>query len=334
MNLSRRHFARCSARTVAAAAACAALFAMPFAQAQEAYPSKPIKVIVPFAAGGGGDVFMRTVAAGLGKRLGQPVLIENRGGAAGNLGMEAAAKAAPDGYTIVMMAQTAAVNPYLYKKLSFDVSKDFIPIGLMAKYYQVLVVNAASPITDFRELVARAKAAPGTLSFGSSGAGGASHLAAEQMMKLADIKLLHVPYKGVGPALNDLLGGQISMMFDILSTSAPQINAGKLRALGVASPQRQASMPNVPALAEFLPGMTASGWLGLAAPAGTPPDRIALLSRELSATLDDPQIRGGFTATGYEVAPSGSGAAAFGQLIQQDLASYQKLVTAIGLQAE
>lgn len=318
-------------RTGTLALALAATFGS--AVAQESYPSKPIKVIVPFAAGGGSDNAMRMVASVMSRHLGQSVIVDNKGGAGGNVGVNAAAKSPADGYTIVMLAQSASANPFLYKNLPFDVVKDLVPVGLMVKYYEVLVVNMNSPTKSLQDLLARAKAKPGSVSFGTSGAGGLSHIAAEHLAQMAGVKMLHVPYKGVGPALTALLAGQIDMMFDIPSTSVPQIEAGKLRALGVTSPKRLANMPNVPAVAESLPSMSLTGWLGLAAPAATPPDRVARLTAALDQAMKDPQVRDSLTKQGYDV-PDSVTAKAFDDLIKTDLAFYGKFLPSIGLQPE
>lgn len=306
------------------------------AQAQSpsaAYPSRPIKVVVPLAAGGSADAVMRLLSPALSRRLGQSVVIENRGGAGCNVGMDAVARSEPDGYTLAFMVQSVAVNPYLYKAIPFDIATDFTPIGLANQFYQALLVNRNSDIKSLADLVSRAKARPNTLSFGTSGAGGLSHLATEKLMKAAGIKMIHVPYKGIGPALADLLGGQIDVMFDVVSSAKTHIRAGKLRPLAVASLNRLKTLPDVPALSETYPGFALSGWMGLAAPKGVPIDRLARLSREFIAVMQEPSVREALLSADYDV-PANPTPEAFARLIREELTRYRELTLAIGLKAE
>lgn len=317
-------------RSAGALLAAAMLILSSPLRADESYPSRPIKLIVPFAAGGSADAVARVVSTELAQRMGQPVVIENRGGAGGNVGMAAAARSAADGYSIVLMADTVTVNPYLYKKISFDIAKDFTPIGLIAKYHVVLVVNAKSPLRTPADFIAAAKAHPGSMTFGSSGAGGSSHRVMEQFMSLTGTRLLHIPFQGGGPALTALLGGQIDAMFDVLGTSKPYIEAGQLRAIGVARSTRTPYLPSVPALSEQIPGMEHSGWYALGAPAGMPSARIERISRALAESMSAPAVRQLLVSTGYDIATDTS-PGALARLIKQDLAFYGKLMPSLGL---
>lgn len=300
-------------------------------RAADAFPDKPIRLIVPFAAGGSADAVTRIVSAELAKRIGQPVAVENKGGAGGNLGMAVAARSPADGYTLVLMADTVTVNPFLYKNISFDISKDFTPVGLMAEYHVVLVVNSKSPLKTTADFIAAAKVNPGGLSFGSSGAGGSSHRVMEQFMSLTGTKLLHVPYQGGGPALTALLGGQIDAMFDVLGTSKPYLESGQLRAIGVARATRTPYLPSVPALSEVVQGMEHSGWYALGAPAGVPAARLERLSKALAEAMASPAVTQILVGQGYDIATDTS-SRALERLIKKELAFYGKLMPSIGLE--
>ncbi len=297
----------------------------------QAFPSKPIRIIVPVAVGGSADAMTRTMAAALAERIGQSVVIENRGGVGGNVGMEAGARVPPDGYTLTMVFQSMASNPFLYANLPFDVVKDFAPISHMVNYQLVLVVNAAVPANNLAELIALAKAKPGGLTYGSSGAGGASHLAFENFMSLTGTRLVHIPYKGNAPAMTDLMGGQITAIVDALNGTLAPIRTGKARALGVGSRHRSVILPDVPSISETVPGFDMVGWLGMAAPAATPPDRVAYLSREIAAVLTSPSIKQRLTDTGNEVVASTP--AEFAQFIRSELDRYEKLIRTAGMKA-
>lgn len=297
----------------------------------QSFPSKPLRIIVPVAAGGGADTQTRIMAKGLSDRIGQAVVIENRGGAGGNVGMEAGARVPADGYTLTMVYQSLGANPFLYDKLPFDVVKDFAPVSLMVKFQLVLAVNPAVPANSVAELIALAKAKPGILTYGSSGAGGASHLAFEQFMSFTGTRFTHIPYKGNAPAMADLMGGQITAIVDALAGTLSPIRSGKIRPLGVASTHRSALLPEVPAIAETVPGFEMVGWLGIVAPATTPPERIAFLSKEIAAVLNNPQTKQRLTETGNEVV--GSTPEEFAQFIQAELRRYEKLIHDAGIKA-
>lgn len=267
----------------------------------QAWPAKPVRIIVPFAPGGPADVLARVIGQELSDTLGQPFVIENKVGAAGNIGVEQIAKAAPDGYTLgIVPVGNIAVNPSLFPTLPYKAS-ELAPVAMLATVENVLAVNAEVPAQSLKELLALAKQKPGTLSFASPGAGSQAHLAGELMALEADLKLIHVPYKGIGPAINDLVGGQVTMMFGSMSAVLPHIKSGKLRALGVASLKRSAAMPELPTIAEQgLPKFEAVSWYALMAPAGTPAAVVDRLNAESTRSLAKPAIKEKFAAQGLE----------------------------------
>jgi tripartite-type tricarboxylate transporter receptor subunit TctC len=301
------------------ALACSALHA-------QSYPTKPIRLIVPYPPGGGTDFFARTVSAKLSDNLGQQVVVENRPGAATIIGAEAVAKSAPDGYTILLGdTATFAVNPTLYKKLPYDPLKSFEPISLTGRFALLLVVHPSVQANSVAELIALAKAKPGTLNYASPGPGSPHHLAMALFMQRTGINMLHVPYKGAGPAIQDLLGGQIPTMFLDLAAGAPQIKGGKIRALGVASPKRIAALPDLPTLAESgLPGFEAWAWQGLVAPAGTPPEVVAKLGAEYARAIGDPGIRQKIVDAGVD--PLQSSPREFTDYIRSEQEKWAKVV--------
>jgi tripartite-type tricarboxylate transporter receptor subunit TctC len=277
------------------------LLAAPLIAHAQPYPSKPVRVIVPFAPGGPADVLARVIGQELSDALGQPFVVENKVGAAGNIGVEQIAKAMPDGYTVgIVPVGNVAVNPSLFPALPYKAS-ELAPIAMLATVENVLVVHAGVPVKSLKELLALAKQKPGTLSFASPGAGSQAHLAGELMALSAEVKLIHVPYKGIGPALNDVVGGQVTMMFGAMSAVLPHVKSGKLRALGVASIQRSATMPELPTIAEQgLPRFEAVSWYALMAPAGTPAPIVDRLNAEIARSLAKPAIREKFAAQGLE----------------------------------
>ena len=281
-----------SGRMSKALAAMICIFAAAAAGAQT-WPSQPIRLVVPYPAGGGTDFFARTIGARLSEQLGQQVLIENKPGAATIIGAEAVARAAPDGYTVLLGdTATFAVNPSLYKKLSYDPVKDFEPVTLTGRFALVLVANPALPVNNAKELITLAKLKPGELNYGSPGPGSPHHLAMELFKQRAGINVVHVPYKGAAPAVQDLLGGQIPMMFLDLATGAPLIKSGKVKAVAVASPKRIAPLPDVPTLSESaIADFEAWAWQGLVVPAKTPKEIIAKLNDAYAKAIADPVVR-------------------------------------------
>ncbi|MFY1854505.1 Bug family tripartite tricarboxylate transporter substrate binding protein [Achromobacter xylosoxidans] len=276
----------------ALATALAGLCLSGAAQAADAYPNKPIRLIVPFAAGGTTDIVARVVAEGLGRELGQPVVVENRGGGGGSIGADALARSTPDGYTLgVATVSTMATNPATNPKTPYNPLKDFAPITNMVNVPNVLTVNPAVPAKSVAEVVALLKANPGKYSYASSGAGGIGHLDGELFKSLTQTDMVHVPYRGSGPALNDVIAGQVNAQFDNLPSSMPHIQAGKLRALAIAAPKRLPALPDVPTFAEGgLPEMDNMAWYGLVAPAGTPQAVIDRIHDATVKALKDPKI--------------------------------------------
>jgi len=301
------------------------------AQAQP-YPAKPLRLIVPYPPGGLTDAVARQVGTALAERVRQPVVIENVPGAGGNIGADKAAKSPADGYTLYIGNNaTVGINTLIYKKLAFDPIKDLAPISLIAESQTVLVVHPSLPVKSVAELIALAKAKPGQLNFGSTGTGGLSHLASELLKSAAGLQMTHVPYKGTGPALNDLLGGQIQLMFN--DTVIPHIKAEKLRALAVTGTRRWSELPAVPTLAELgVPGYETYNWFGILTPAGTPADIIALLNRELVTVMREPAMQAWLQSRGAEAASNS--AEEFAAYIRKDLAKWTRVVKETGITPE
>ncbi|MCO4892626.1 tripartite tricarboxylate transporter substrate binding protein [Cupriavidus sp. WGtm5] len=310
-----------------------ALFAMALlgiaSSAHAAYPERPIKLIVPYAAGGTTDIIARIVGTRLGPVLGQPVVIENRPGAGGAVGSAYAGKQPADGYTLVMEVESShAVNPNVYLKTAYDPVKDFAPISNLADVPNVLVVNPAFPATDLASFVKQLKSNPGKYSFGSSGNGGLSHMNGELFMNATGTRMLHVPYKGLGPALNDAVAGQIQVVFDNIPSSSGLIQGGRLKPLAVAARQRLKVLPNVPTYAEAgLPAMNNPSWFGLGAPAGTPAAILDQLNDAVRKVLAEPEVVAAIEKQGAIPAPTSR--KAFGDLIRGQNAHWKQVVEAI-----
>jgi tripartite-type tricarboxylate transporter receptor subunit TctC len=323
-------------RLAASALGASALLATPTLAAEPAaaYPSKPVRLVVPFTPGGSTDILARAVGQKLSEAWGQPVVIDNRPGAGGIIGMEAVARAAPDGYTLVMgHVGTLAANPALYRTLPYDPVKDFAPVTLIARVPNVLVVGPAVPSRSVAELIALAKAKPGKLDYGSGGNGSAAHLATEYFKLKAGVDLQHIPYKGTAPALQDLLGGQIALMITGLPPVLPHVKAGKLRILGVASAQRQRLFPDIPTIAESgVPGYEATQWYGILAPAATPKDVVAKLNREFVKALKDPAVAEKLALEGAD--PVGDTPEQFAAFIASEIDLWGKVIRATGAKAE
>ena len=278
---------------------------LPHASASAAWPERPIKLIVPFPPGGPNDAVARLVAEPLSQQLGQPVVIDNRAGAGGTIGSDAGAKATPDGYTLTLGSTSSHSLPTLLKqKIGYSPTTSFAPVGLIGRTPTVLLANIRVPARDYQELLALARSQPGKLTYASSGVGTLNHLISEYFKSETGTFLVHIPYRGTGQAMSDLLAGQIDLMFDAVVTAAPQVRAGKLRALAVSSTQRVPSLPEVPTLDELgLKGFQGSLWVGLLAPAGTPAAVIERLNRELQATLRRTEVRARMSALGFEPLP-------------------------------
>jgi tripartite-type tricarboxylate transporter receptor subunit TctC len=300
----------------------------------QSYPTKPIRMLAPYPPGGGVDIAARTIGQKLSETFGQQIIVDNRPGAAGNIGMEIAARAAPDGYTLIMSsAGPVAMNPGLYPALPFDPLKDFAPVALAASTVYALVVPAALPVKSVKDLIALAKAQPGKLTYASSGVGGPPHLAFELMQLTAGIRMIHVPYKGAGPALADLLGGQVTAFFADLIAARPHLASGRLRALGVSSAQRAPSAPDVPTIAEAgLPGYEATGWSGVLAPAGTPRAIIQKLNAEIVRVLPLPDVKERLAGDGSEFGKNTP--EQFARFIRAELEKWRKVIKTANVRLE
>ena len=303
------------------------------AHAQD-YPAKPVRWVVPFPAGGPLDIVARVIGVRLSETWGQPVIVDNRPGAGGNIGAEVVAKSAPDGYTIVMGAlSTHAVNVSLFRKLPYDPVRDFAPVTLISEVPNVLVVNPAVPAKTVAEFVAYARANPGKLNFASGSTGSAGHLAGELFKTRARVDMTHVPYKGAAPAVTDLLAGQVQLMFDNLASALPNIRAGRLRALAVTTKKRSAFVPELPTIAESgLPGFDVSTWFGVMAPAATPRPIVNRLHDGIVRALAQPDVKERLAAMGAE--PVGDTPEQFGAFVKSEIAKYAKVVKDSGARVD
>ena len=319
------------ALAIAFAAHTAFAASVAFAQT---YPEKPVRVIIPFTAGGGADIFARLVGRKLQESLGQSFVADNRAGAAGIIGCELVAHAPPDGYTLLMgTTGTHTTNPAVYAKLPYDPLKDFAPISLVADSPFVLLVHPSLPVKSVKELVAFAKKRPGELTQGSSGIGSSSHLGFELFNMMAGIKGVHVPYKGLAPAMSDTIAGELTMTWNSITASAPFIKKGQVRALGIGSQKRSALMPEIPTIAEAgLPGYELGSWYGFFAPAATPAAVVSALHREIVKSIRDPSLQQQFAALGAE--PVGTTPEQFRAVLQQDLVKWAKVARAANVKAE
>jgi len=312
---------------------CGLAFASSGARAEN-YPSHAVKIVVPFPAGGSNDIIARILAQRLSERTGQQFFVENRGGAGGNIGAEAVAKASADGYTLLLTAPPPlTTNIALYKNLSFDPARDFAPVALLATVPIVLMVHPSLPVKNVQELVALAKAKPGTLNFGSSGIGSTNHLAGELLKRMTDIDIVHVPYKGAAPAMNDLIAGHIPMMFDNMPAVLPQVQGGAVRAIAIAGAKRASALPSVPTVAEqAVEGFEAFSWFGLVAPAKVAAPVLETLLRGVEAILKMPDVQKRLAELGAE--PGAVSGAEFGKFLADDTAKWTKIIQASGATAD
>jgi len=316
-------------------AAAAALLMLGAADAlAQNYPTKPIRLVVPFPAAGTTDILAREVAQRLSVLWGQSVVVDNRPGAGGNIGSDLVAKSAPDGYTLLMgTVGTHAINPSLYSKMPYDHVKDFTPVILVAGVPNVLEVTPSLPVNSVADLIKLAKEKPGQLNFASSGSGTSIHLSGELFKAMAGVDMTHVPYKGSAPAITDLMGGQVQLMFDNLPSSLGQIKAGKLRAIAVTSAQRAAALPNVPTIAESgVPGFEASSWFGILAPAGTPPAIVARINADVNQWLQSAEAKDKLLAQGAVAA--GGTPADFAAHIRAETEKWAKVVKISGAKVD
>lgn len=309
-----------------------AAFASTLAHAQS-YPSRPVRLVVPYAPAGSADIVARRIADDWAKALGGSFYVENKAGAGGNIGVDAVAKAAPDGYTIGLQTVSLAINPSLFAKMPYDTLKDLAPIGMVASSQHVLVVNPAFPGKDTKEVLAAVKAKPGFYSYGSAGPGSTFHMSAELFKDVSGADIQHIPYKGGGPALVDTMAGVVNMSFPVLSAVVPHVNSGKLRAIGVTGPKRSPLLPNVPTLQESgLPGYQFETWFIVFAPANTPQPIIDKLNGALNKALNSPQLKDKLVKDGFDPIPSTPAQAQ--TRLSQELASWNKLIKARGITAE
>lgn len=325
-----------SRRLAAAAAALAALALLSPAAAlaqTASYPNKAIKLVVPYAPGGSADIAARLVTDEWGKALGGSLFVENKGGAGGNIGVDMVAKAQPDGYTIGLQTVSLAINPALTAKMPYDTLKDLAPIGMVASSQHVLVVNNAVPAKNLKELLALLKAKPGHYSYGSAGPGSTFHMSAELFKAVAGTPIVHIPYRGGGPAMIDTMSGQVAMSFPVLSAAQPHVQAGKLRALGVTGTKRSALMPDVPTIAEAgLPGYAFETWFIVFAPAGTPKPIIDKLNATLNQALGTPALKERMDKDGFDPIPSTPEQARV--RLEQEMPQWAKLIKERGITAE
>lgn len=314
-------------RLLRAASVCMLALLSAIAGAQDAardYPTKPIRFLVPYPPAGGTDIVARTLTEPLSQVLGQPIIIDNRGGAAGNLGTDLAAKAPADGYTVLFTLSSHTINPRLYDKLPFDVEKDFVPVSLAAMIPQILVVNPTVPVNNVKELIALARSQPGKLNYASVGTGSPGHIAGELFKLKTGVDMVHVPYKGGGPAVTDTLGGQVQLLFVSLPAALQYVKAGRLRALAVTSDQRSVAAPDIPTIAESGVDCIVNSWYGALVPAKTPAAIVAKLQAAFAKVLAMPEIRQKLLAQGAEATSSTS--AEFDRLIRDELAKWDYVI--------
>ena len=300
----------------------------------QAYPVKPVRLVLPYPPGGGSDTIARPLAQKMSEGLGQQVVVENRGGANGNIGMEAVARSAPDGYTVVFaLSAQLAINPGLYQKIPYDPLRDYAPVTLFGSGVYLLVVHPSLPVKSVKELIALAKARPGQLAYSSSGNGSGGHLAAELLNSMSGIRMLHVPYKGGGPALMDLIAGQVQVLFATQLASWPHVQSGRVRALGVSTAKRPSSLPDLPTLAEAgVPGYDSGVWYAVLAPAGTPRGIVARLNGEIVRALNLPDYRGFLVKNGIE--PIGSPPEELTRYTKSELTKWAKVIKDAGVRVD
>ncbi|HEY4833275.1 MAG TPA: tripartite tricarboxylate transporter substrate binding protein [Bradyrhizobium sp.] len=314
------------------AVVAAAVLSSGAASAQSGFPSRPVHIFVPYAAGGGVDILARTLGEVVSRQWGQGVVVENRPGAGGMVASQALAKSAPDGYTLIVVASGHATNPFLYPKLPYDTFKDFTPISLLASSPNILLVRADSPFKTVADVIAQARLKPGSLSFAHAGNGTSTHLAGELLKNLAKIDLEAIPYKGGAPAINDLLGGQIAMSFNNGPESVGQLEAGTVRALAVTTGARASFLPDVPSMAETVPGYDTEVWWGLLGPAGMPADLVEKLAHDFVAALNTDSVKQRLTKLG--ASPIGSTSRQFDEKIHADYEKWGPIIKAAGMKAE
>ena len=325
MKLPRRRFLHLAAGAAALPLACRSAWA-------QNYPTRPVRIVVGFAAGGPNDIIARLIGHWLTERLGQPFIIENRPGAATNIGTEAVVKSPPDGYTLLLAGSPNAINATLYDKLNFNFMRDIAPVATISRTTFVMVVNSSIKAKTVPEFIAYAKANPGKINMASSGTGSPSHVSGELFKMMAGVDMVHVPYRGGAPALTDLLGGQVQAYFPPMSGSIEYIRAGRVRALAVSTATRSEALPNIPTVGEFVPGYEASGWLGISAPKATPAETVDQLNKAVNAGLVDPKIQAQLADLGT---PALAGSPAdFGKLIAVETEKWAKVIRAANIKPD
>lgn len=309
------------------------LLSCSFSHSALAYPDKPVRLIVPYAPGGSADIIARLVSEEWGKQLGKPLIVENRSGSGGNIGVNLVAKAQPDGYTIGLQTVSLAINPALYKTMPYDTLTELEPIGTVATSQHVLVVNNEMPAQNIEELIQVTKNEPGKYIYGSAGSGSTFHMAAELFKNISETNIVHIPYRGGGPALMDTIGGHVNMSFPVLSAALPQVQGGKLRALGVTGPTRSSLMPDTPTIAEAgLPDYSFETWFMVIAPTGTPEPIIQTLNATLNQTLQHEPTKERMVREAFDPAPSSPSEA--DNLLRADLEKWQKIIEQSGIEVE
>jgi tripartite-type tricarboxylate transporter receptor subunit TctC len=325
MKLQRRQFLQL-------AAGAAALPVTSGVAGAQTYPARPVRLVIGYTPGGSADLTARLMGQWLSEKLGQSFVIENRPGGGTNIATEAVVRAAPDGYTLLLVAPANAINATLYEKLNFDFLRDTEPVAGIIRFPNVVVVNPSLPITSIPELIAYAKANPGKLNMASSGNGSTIHMSGELFKMLTGINMVHVPYRGGAPALTDLIAGQVQVMFDNIPTCAEHVKSGKLRGLAVTSTTRSEVLPDLPVVADFLPGYEASAWYGIGAPKGTPPEIIERLNKAVNEILADPKAKARFTELGAFLLPGS--ALDFGKLLANETDKWGKVVKFAGAKVD
>jgi tripartite-type tricarboxylate transporter receptor subunit TctC len=325
MKLPRRRFLHL-------AAGAAVLPAVSRNASAQAYPTRPVRLIVGTTAGGVQDIVARLIAQWLSERFGQPIIVENRGGGAGNIGAEAVVRALPDGYTLLLVTANNAIKATLFENLKFSFVRDIAPVAGISRNPLVMEVNPSLPVTTVPEFIAYAKANPGKVNFASAGIGSTPHVSAELFNMMSGINMIHVPYRGGAPAITDLLGGQVQVLFGNMESSIEHIRAGRLRALAVTTSTRSAALPDIPTIAEFVPGYEASGWQGIGAPKDTPADIVNRLNEQINAGLADPKVKTRLADLGG--APLVQSPAKFGKLLADETEKWGKVIRAANIKPE
>lgn len=320
-------------RWLAAAVAATAALTLPALTLAQAFPAKPVKIVVPYPPGGTNDIVVRLLAQKLGDSMGQPFVVENKPGASGNLGAEQVARAAPDGYTLLLVTTGHSIHPSLYKNLRYNIKTDLTPVSELTRGPMLVMVTPSLPYKTVQDVIAAAKARPGSINFGSAGNGSSTHLATELLSSMAGVKMTHIPYSGSAPAMADVMAGNAQLVMDLMFSALPQVNGGKLRAIAITGAKRSPLLPGVPTVAESgVPGFETLAWNGLMAPANTPKPIIDKLNAEIRKALDAPEMKERLRAQGFE--PSPGTPEQFGALIRSEIDRWAKVVKTSGAKVE